>query len=126
MTVTVTVLTPSPRVGQPVTFKIVVDEPDTKIDRTCYGAGFGDAPQQGCAGPTYGSCSPSPQATGTWPPPPKQPDHYETTLTHTYQQAGTYTTAFTFGTAHPPCHSPEDKDPYYNRSTGKVTVTIQP
>jgi hypothetical protein len=125
MTVSLTVLTASPKVGQPITFKIVADEQDTNISPCAFGS-FGDAPENPCAGGTYGNCPPSPQATGAWPPPRKQPDHYETTMTHTYQKAGTYTATFGMATGFPGCHSPEDKDPYRNHATGKVTVTVQP
>lgn len=124
MAATITLLTSSPKVGQPVDFKVVIDEPDTTIG--CQSADYGDNNGMPCHGPNMTPCDSSPQATGTWPPPPKRPDHKEETLTNTYQQPGTYTVTFWAGTVVPPCHSPEDKDPYKNQATATVTVTVRP
>jgi hypothetical protein len=71
-------------------------------------------------------CPDSPQATGTWPPPEKKPDHYETTITHTYSSAGTYTATFASWTAVPSCDSPDNKNPYRNKGTATVTITVNP
>jgi hypothetical protein len=123
MTVKVTVLTPTPKAGQPVEFRVVVDEPDTAIDRACVPQTFGDGPESPC-NELPRMCSPPSQATGAWPPPNKNPDHYETTLTHTYQTSGTYTASFSFWTAPPKCQSPDDKDPYRNHAAGTVTLKV--
>jgi len=125
MTASVSLTTTSPRAGQPVTFKLVADNPDTNIS-PCVPTNFGDgSPEAVCSGFTY-PCSNEPQATGAWPPPQKQPGHFENTSQYTYQKPGTYTATFYFWTGFPGCQSPADKDPYRNKANATITFTIQP
>jgi hypothetical protein len=115
LTVQVTTTTPTARAGEPVTFHVVVDDPDHRIDRGCDDEDFGEDGRS-CAP----SCSLPPQPHGQWSPPPKQPDHYETDTTHVYAAPGTYRVriAYTSGV----CDGADN--PYGSQGTGTATVTI--
>lgn len=119
MNVSVLPLTESPRAGQPVDFRVVVDNPDTGFDHDCFDQDDGNGGGLGCmANP---SCPPAPDRYGPWSPPEKGPDHYETTKTFSYDQPGTYTVRFTYRT-----FDGCGRNPYSNEGTGTATVTIRP
>ncbi|HVW33042.1 MAG TPA: hypothetical protein VHL53_10925 [Acidimicrobiia bacterium] len=104
------------KAGQPVTFHVVVDDPDHSIDRECDHEDYGDEGHDCTPG-----CEAWPIPYGPWSPPLTQPDHYERDLTHTYAKPGTYavSVAFSSGMCDPPIN------PYgsYGAATTTVTVT---
>ena len=118
MTVQVTPSTSSPKVGESVTFTVVVSDPDARIDRECnslivYGDGQGPP---GCA--TTASCV---ARFGAWTPPERRADRYEVTFTHTYATAGDVTASFTFKSSSGIC-GPDD--PYGSTATGQVVLQV--
>ncbi len=127
MTVSAKVVTASPKAGEPVTFKLVADSPDTSIS-PCAPSSFGDGPENPCSGGAFHCPTNYPEATGAWPPPDKHPGHWESneSYTHTYEKPGTYTATFAFFTGFPDCPSPQNRDPYRNSAIAHVTVTVQP
>src|SRR5581483_186261 len=127
MTVSAKVVTASPKAGEPVTFKLVADSPDTSIS-PCAPSSFGDGPENPCSGGAFHCPTNYPEATGAWPPPDKHPGHWESneSYTHTYEKPGTYTATFAFFTGFPDCPSPQNSDPYRNSAIAHVTVTVQP
>lgn len=118
MTVQVTPSTSSPKVGEAVTFAVVVSDPDARVDRECnslvvYGDGQGPP---GCA--TTASCV---ARFGPWTPPDRLADRYEVTFTHTYTTAGDVTASFTFKSNSSIC-GPDD--PYGSTATGQVVLHV--
>jgi len=127
LTVKVTVLTPHPTAGEPVQFKVVLDDPDAHIDPECYTRqSFGDPTSEGSCIADYPAC-PEPRRYGPWTPPAKQPDHRELILTHTYG-AGTFTATFGYYSRGLPCDFPypDMADPYGSSGIGTATVTVAP
>jgi hypothetical protein len=118
MTVDVSVLTAEPTAGRPVDIRIVVSD-DARIERECSSPNFGDGGGFGCR--VSIDCVAAPGAYGSWAPPQKSNDRYETTLTHTYDQPGSYTATFTYSSADT-CAQPET--PYRSTGTGTVTITV--
>jgi hypothetical protein len=116
--VQVTVLTASPRAGEPVQFRLVVDD-DDKIDSTCRSENYGDGGGGDCSQMLSCPQESSQPEYGPWTPPSPQPDHYETVVSHIYGSPGTYDVSFKFR-SQPRCGNPPD--PY--RSEGTATTTI--
>jgi hypothetical protein len=116
LTVQISTRSGTAKVGEPVTFHVVVDDPDWHIDRSCQDDDFGDEGQD-CEDQCAAATS---QPYGPWSPPPKNPDHYETDITHTYKRPGAYAVKVTFrsGTCGPPTN------PYGSRGTGTIQVTM--
>ena len=115
LTVQITTGSATAKVGEAVMFRVVVDDPDRHIDRNCRDEFFGDE-GQGCE---Y-QCGQAAQPYGPWSPPRKDPDHYETDITHTYKSPGAYTVKITFrsGTCDP------QTNPYRSQGTGTINVTV--
>lgn len=92
-----TTFTPSnPKVGETVTFRVVVDDPDATLDERSVPYGFGDGsptvnahPERGEGCPTYRT------RYGPWTPPAKVHGHIELTITHVYESDGNFTFAHT-------------------------------
>ncbi|MDQ1364390.1 MAG: eukaryotic-like serine/threonine-protein kinase [Acidimicrobiaceae bacterium] len=116
-----------PIAGQPVTFTVVLDDPDDAHNLQIDGAYFGGA--GGTAGaaarPSAISSSPGCQTPhGTWPPPkPGGAGHLERQLTNTYANPGTYQVHFTASSGQDvsPCFPP---DPYASMGSATQTVTV--
>jgi hypothetical protein len=120
MSVEAHLITADPQVGEPVQFRIVATD-DSQIDRDCIGALYGDDKDPYCSG-TAASCPGGPAAYGPWSPPEKQPDRYEATFSHIYDNAGTYTASFTVR-SYKGCTAPSS--PYRSEGTGTVTFTVK-
>ena len=117
LTVQVTYSPSSPKAGETVTFHVVVDDPDAKINRVCnYNAVYGDGSVQ----PGCGSSALCAAVYGPWTPPARVADHYGTDFQHTYATAGTYTASFSFQSTSF-CYP----DPYGSQGSGSATVTVQ-
>ncbi len=121
ITVQVSVASGTHKVGQPVTFHIVVDDPDRPIEHICVGTDYGDASVPFCGRPIVERAPADQQPHGPWAPPPKQPDHLETDPTHSYRSAGSYTVHFVYRSQQS-CAA--TGDPYYSEGTGTATITI--
>lgn len=92
--VAVTAASAASKVGEPIQFHVVVDDPDTHIDRHCPGLDYGDKSER-CFS-AGADCAAGYEPYGAWSPPRKRPDHLETAVTHTYRAIGTYTVRFTY------------------------------
>ena len=127
LTVRVSKLTEDAVAGQPVKFKVVVDDLDWKIDSGCYGFEDGYNPGLHCMN-SLPACPAEPKAYGPWTPPEKTPDHVEMTPSFTYDEPGTYTVSYTFRTVWSGCQPwiRATPDPYANAGTGSVTFTVRP
>ena len=111
----------SPTAGEEVIFTVSISDPDAMIHRDSYSVSFGEGgtvvdPR----GPLedFPSCD---RRYGPWAPPRKVSDHWETTFTHVYESAGTYTAGFAF-------HShnfDQCQDAYGSRGAGSVTLTVE-
>lgn len=121
LVVEISVITGTPKVGEPVQFRSIADDPDMQIDDYCVGMLFGDNKDPYCI-ESSPSCPVSPTAYGTWTPPTKNPDRVERVISHTYDAPGTYTASFTFRSVNTSCASPNN--PYYSVGTGTVTFTV--
>jgi hypothetical protein len=119
--VTVRVTTTSPKARQPVEIHIVVEDPDTRIDRECTGTDYGDNSEPFCGRPSVDCPAPERQPHGAWSPPPKYPDRVETDISHIYQAAGTYTVHFVYRSTQS-CAA--TGNPYYSEGTATTTVTV--
>ena len=127
LTVKVTVVTPHPTEGEPVQLKIVLDDPDARIDTGCLTTqSFGDDSLSSSCHADYAPCQ-EPRRYGPWEPPAKRPDHHEMIITHTYG-AGTFAATFGYYSMGLSCivAFPEGGDPYGSRGTGTVTFTVAP
>jgi hypothetical protein len=124
LTVQVSLLTADPEAGKPLQFKVIVDELDTTIDKTCFDYSGTAIESRGC-NPSRPGCPDDPAAYGPWSPPEKMPDHFEMTSSRTYDKPGTYTLSYTFRTGWPGCSPILQKDPYANSGTGSVTFTVR-
>jgi len=123
LTVKVTVLTPHPTAGEPVQLKVVLDDPDARIDAECFTTqSFGDDTPSGSCIADYPGC-PEPKRYGPWTPPAKRTDHRELILSHTYD-AGTYTATFGYYSMGVSCMT--YPDPYGSSGTGTATFTVAP
>jgi hypothetical protein len=121
LTVQVTVTSTKAKVGDPVTFHVVVDDPDRPIDRNCSGKDYGDNSEPFC-GPPAVDCAPTGrQPHGPWSPPAKQPDHLETDVTHVYRAPGTYTVHFVYRSTQ---SCAETGNPYYSEGSATATVRV--
>jgi hypothetical protein len=94
LTASVSASPASPKAGEPVTFRIRVEDPDGSrlLDRTERTVDYGDGtPFGGTAG--HGDCA---GGTGPWTPPPPVPVHEELVFQHAYVNPGTYTVTVSF------------------------------
>lgn len=123
LTVKVTVLTPHPTAGEPVQLKVVIADPDARVDTECFTTqSFGDDTPSGSCIADYPGC-PEPKRYGPWTPPAKRIDHRELLLTHTYD-AGRYTATFGYYSMGVSCMT--YPDPYGSSGTGTATFTVAP
>jgi hypothetical protein len=108
----------NPAVGQEVTFRIAVDDPDDSTNLRLTETFFGDATNFVGAGLT---CAPIP--TGTWPlPAPTPPGHSELELAHTYTAAGTYSVHFSAASGGETQHCLPD--PYASQGDSNTLMLI--
>lgn len=104
----------APKVGEPVTFHVTVDDADATIMRDCSSEQYGDGLAGLCA------LSACPPRFGAWTP-VAMPDHWETTFEHTYTGAGSYVATFEFNSGG--CGTSEA---YRSDGGGAVPVTVSP
>lgn len=94
LTASVSASPASLKAGEPVTFRITVDDPDggRLLDKTERTVDYGDGtPFGGIAG--HIDCV---EGTGPWTPPPPVPVHEELVFQHAYVNPGTYTVTVRF------------------------------
>ena len=121
LTAEVTVQPAAPRVGQAVTFTVVVVDTDaapiSDMSGCGQGPGFGD-------GVEPGDCMPMCARTqyGPWSPPARQRGEKTFTYTHTYDRAGSFPFWSKFGSAGGYC----SENPYADVDYGRTTVTVTP
>ncbi|MEA2686269.1 MAG: hypothetical protein QOE93_1464 [Actinomycetota bacterium] len=123
MTVGVMAVPGSPRVGEAVTFHLVLEDPD--------GVSYGGTIFH--FGPSaIGSTLGAPCAKfGAWDPPPFDSAHATEVqdVRHVYDEPGTYTARFTFEAGPDGCldaGTGRGEHPYASTATGVVTVVVQP
>ena len=123
MTVEVTVEPPAPVAGQPMVFHITLTDPDgVSYDGTTFN--FGNS---GIGGSTPEPCA----KFGPWDPPARDPASAVKTVavTHTYDDAGSYTATFLFDAGPFDCVDSvtgRGDRPYASSATGTVTVAVGP
>jgi hypothetical protein len=124
---TITASPAQPKVGEKVTFKVVVDDPDDVHPMHCYANwDYGDtrSVSQHCdfaqGGPPQ--CQ---NRHGPWTPPEAAPGHSEEqggfALEHTYDSPGTYNVKFTYEPELTTCY-----DPYASSAVGNLSLTVLP
>jgi hypothetical protein len=115
LTVTVTFTPEAPVAGDTVTFNVVAEDPDAAVHRECdVGVAFGDGQSPRQCISDY-ACE---DRHGPWSPPAEQPDRFETTFTHVYEQPGEYVANFEF-TSEGGCFAP-----YESQGSQQVTVIV--
>lgn len=123
MTVDVTVDPALPRVGQQVTFHVVLHDPDgVSFGGTIFtygGAAIGSQREIRC------------EKYGRWDPPSPDPSRATESqdVIHTYAEPGTYTARFTFEAGPVGCvdgRTGRGELPYASTGSGSVTVTVLP
>ena len=118
LTITVDVIPAAPKAGEPVTFRVVVDDPDGS---RLLGEGSEDLVDFGDGTPflSVGGHVECAGGFGPWTTPPPVPLHEEFTYEHVYASAGTYTVTLKFESlgncAYPP-----------SQATKTVKVTVAP
>lgn len=123
MTVEVTAVPATPRVGEPMTFHLVLRDPDG----VSYGSTLFDYGDMGIGDSERSQCD----KFGPWDPPAPGPDRAVEVqdITHTYRLAGTYEATFSFTAGPNDCvdsHTGRGDDPYSSSAAGSVTITVQP
>jgi hypothetical protein len=124
-----TVDPPNPRVGQTVSFRIHVHDPDANnFESTC--VAFGDIPNR-CAGPLANTGGESPRdirrrggskgSSGPWDPPQPRSGDQTFLCTHVYRAPGDFLANFRFRSWTTGSDVPADQDPY-----GDGTYTSAP
>jgi hypothetical protein len=116
-----------PKVGEKVTFKVTIDDPDDASPAYCYWLwDYGDTHNLS----THCDYGPggAPQCQGRygpWTPPAATPGHYEDhdnlALEHTYDSPGNYTVKFTYNASYAGCY-----DPYASDAVGTMSLTVLP
>lgn len=120
LSVNVSVRPNLPRVGEAVTFDVVVEDPDHLVGLNCSEVRFGDG------GTANGPCSSPPECPprhGPWTPPARRPGHFATTYSHVYQGAGIVSARFVFKSWNDICLG---LDPYASVGEREVLITIAP
>lgn len=117
LTVKVTVTPATPKVGDTVVFRVVVDDPDGSmlLDRDGIANNYGDAPP----GPVPTAHRDCLERWGPWTPGAPQPVHADLTFRHVYTGPGTYVASFPFKALGDCTFGPSE-------ATGSVAVTVSP
>ncbi len=113
LTAKVTYTPSTPKAGETVTFRVVVDDPDGSrfLDTSGIANNYGDAPPEGGVG-GHADCI---ARFGPWTPDASQPIHADLTFRHVYANPGTYTVSLPFGSL---------GDCTYARSEAVATTTV--
>jgi hypothetical protein len=113
LTVSVSFTPQTPKMGDTVVFRAVVDDPDAPISDCVPGQQYGD----GSGGSTCALAACPPQF-GPWTP-VARPGHRESTFEHVYTKAGTFVATFAFSSS-----TCGDAMPYSSYGTGQATVVV--
>ena len=110
-------VTATPRAGEPRTFDftVVFTDPDAPIRDGCRSADFGDGGTAAASGCAVAACV---ATYGPWTPPAKEPGSAETTTSHTFPAAGTYTVRFSASSGGLCGH------PYASTGSGSTEVVV--
>ena len=114
---TVTYPPSTPKAGETVTFRVVVDDPDGDMLLGASGSGndYGDGTPAG----GFGGHKDCVAMYGPWTTPAPVPVHDELTFQHAYASPGTYVAKFPFGTLGDCARGPSE-------GTGTATVIVGP
>ena len=131
MTITISVNPETPKSGEEVTIKLVVEDPDAKIASQCPRI---DVPNDATSATTNGrkgfatDCVVSPTCPsdffGPWTPPAKSPGHYEVTYGLTFERTGRHVLTFSFASGSgfdPICGDP---NPYSSKAEAQVEFSV--
>jgi hypothetical protein len=114
----------NPEIGQPVTFTLIVSDPDAPADGYSQSYGFGDGGTL-AADDFPDEC----ERYGLWSLPEPRPGRWTDTYTHTYSRTGTFQASFTRSSRTPGLPGCVDRerdlgDPWASSATIKASITV--